>query len=199
MRLRRLALAGILVLAAGPGLLLADGNANFFLGGRSLVDEEFWTPGEDQGVFGVTVEFAPSGWPISLAAGTHIGGAEEETQFFGFTETWRTAVVDFTFGVRKVWKAGRNRPYVGGGLALVGASAELEVFGVSVDDDDQSGGAYLEGGIFWKLGSRFNLGMELRSLFGTDVEFDFGGPVAAVGDADYAQFGLVLGWGWPPE
>lgn len=199
MKRRAWVLVPALLLLCNATAPLAEGNANFVIGGRTLDDEDFWRPGEDQFVFGATVSFGERDWPISLAAGTHVGVSEEDTRFFGFTETWRTVVVDFSFGVRKVWKAGRTRPYVGGGLAAVFAAVELEAFGTTVDDDDHSGGGYLEGGVFWRLGSSFNIGFELRSLFGTDVSFDFGGPVSVNGDADYGQFTMVLGWGWPPD
>jgi len=199
MKRRAWTLAVMLALLCGTNALVAGGNANFVLGGRNLDNEDFWRPGEEQGVFGATVSFGERDWPISLAIGAHFGAAEETVHQFGFSGDWRTAVVDFSFGVRKVWNLDKVHPYVGGGIAAVGAGAELEVAGVKVDDHDNSRGGYLEGGIFWRLGRRFNIGVDARGLFGTDIQFDFGGPVVADGDADYLQYSLVLGWGWPPE
>jgi len=192
-------LATLLALLCGTNALLAGGNANFVLGGRTLDDKDFWDPGEDQAVIGGTVSFREAGWPISLALGVHFGGAEETIHEFGFSGKWRTAVAELSFGVRKVWDLDKVHPYVGGGIAGVAAGAELEVAGVKVDDHDNSGGGYLEGGIFWRLGRRFNIGVDARSLFGTDIQLDFGGPFLADGDANYSQFGLVLGWGWPAD
>jgi hypothetical protein len=52
-------------------------------------------------------------------------------------------------------------------------------------------GLWIGGGIYWRLGSRFNIGLAARyssasvELFGVDVEA--GGPM----------YGMLLGWGWP--
>lgn len=197
-------IATLLILSATPALA-SQGNANFVLGSRSLQDDEFWEPNETQGVFGVTVSFGPDHWPVSLAAGTYLSAKEESVSFsdpnFGSIHgDFITAIVEFTFGVQKTWAMDAHRPYFGGGLASVGAAAEFDgPGGADVDDDDQSFGLYIEGGIFWRLGSRFNIGVHTRGLFGTDADFDFGGSITAQGDVDYVQAGLILGWGWPPE
>src|SRR5262249_46209686 len=86
--------------------------------------------------------------------------------------------------------------YASGGVTSLGAAARVEIAGNSVNDHDQSFGEYVQGGVYWRVGSRFNIGLDFRSVFGTSVSVDFGGPVSAKGDADYSQAGLVLGWGW---
>ncbi len=174
----------VLTISASFGAAMAGGNANFVLGGRTLEDEDFWEPVEKHSAFGVNVDFGGEGWPIRLMAGLH-GSATEETEL-GFD--LKASVAELTFGVAKIWEAGNAHPFVGGGLASV--TAEFEFGGFTVDDT--SPGFYLHGGVFWRLGSRFNLGGELRLLRGTEIDF-FGFE----GDADYAQAGLLLGWGWP--
>ena len=104
------------------------------------------------------------------------------------------AIVELSFGVNKIWKPkGGIRPYIGGGLASVGVAGEVDgwMFGGS-DDTDQSFGTYVHGEVFWRLGSRFNIGFAARAMLGTEVTL-FG----VEGDADYVQFGMVLGFGWP--
>jgi hypothetical protein len=83
-------------------------------------------------------------------------------------------------------------PFVVGGLAFVLATAEVQSGFWWVDDDDSSGAVYAQGGIFWRLGRRFNIGVDARLLTGSEIEL-FGEK----GDADYFQFGLLLGFGWP--
>jgi hypothetical protein len=196
MKLARLSLPLCLVLLCGISAVAAGGNANFVLGGRSL-DEDLWAPVEDQPVFGATVDFGKKGWPVQLAAGAMFSGADDHVRVdvLGVTRTakFTVTVAEASFGVLKIWEpsSGNIRPYVGGGAAFVSASAELEVSGASVDDDDQSAGLYAQGGVFWRLGERFNIGVDARVLGGTDIEV-FG----ASGDVDYFQVGLVLGWGW---
>jgi len=185
----------VLVIALGvvaaccAGAAEAGGNANFVLGARGL-DEDFWSPDEDQGVLGVTVDFGRRGWPIHLAAGTAASGAEEHVSGGG---KFSVGIGELSFGVLKVWEpqGWTLRPYVGGGLAIVSASAELKD-GSRVEDDDTSAGVYAQGGVFWRIGPKFNIGLDLRVMGGTDITL-FG----ASGDADYGQAGLVLGWGWP--
>ena len=184
-----LAPVAVLVLSAPT---LADGNANFVVGLRGL-DEGFWEPTENQGVFGVTVDFGNERWPVHLELGAFGSSNEEEIDFFGTDVTLTGAVGEFTFGVNKPWQPGENvRTFVGGGLAAVSASAEVDTPFGDEDDDDDSFGLYAHGGAFWRLGPRFNIGVDGRLLAGTDVTlFD------DEGDADYFQVGLILGWGWP--
>jgi len=98
------------------------------------------------------------------------------------------------FGVNKTWDLGKTHPFVGGGIASVVATLDLESvpFSLGQDDDDQSLGAYFHVGVFSRLGSRFNIGVDGRFLGGTDLTlFD------EDTDVDYVQLGLVLGFGWP--
>jgi hypothetical protein len=186
--LKLLAASLVLALAATPAL--AGGNANFVLGGRTL-DEDDWAPAEEHVVFGVTVDFGGEGWPVNLAIGHHLSIGTDEWGPFDLTST----VAELTFGVQKTWVVdGVTRPYIGGGVAAVNAESELELGNLSVTEDDTSGAVYVDGGVFWRLGSRFNIGVEGRLVVGTDLEL-----AGADVNADYFQGGLILGWGWPPD
>jgi hypothetical protein len=169
---------------------LAGGNANFILGGRGL-DKDFWEPANGQFVIGAQVDFGKMDWPIHLETGMQVSvGGEED--FFGTADVYGS-VAELDFGVNKTWELkGPARPFIGGGLAAVGASITIEAPLNDIDDDDDSGGAYFHGGVFWRIGSRFNIGIDGRVLVGTNITL-FGED----GDADYAQLGMILGWGWP--
>lgn len=182
-----------LMLAAGP--VFAAGNANFLLGGRGL-DEGEWEPVDQHSVFGVTVDFGGADWPVHMETGFYGSGADDRAEdlFVGGVDV-TVAVGEAFFGVNKTWGlSGNVRPFVGGGLASVVAAVELDsvTFPLSEDDDDQSLGAYVHGGVFWRLGPRFNIGVDGRFLGGTDLTL-FGEDT----DVDYVQLGLVLGFGWP--
>jgi len=192
-RLRSLAVLVVIATVAGP--VLAAGNANFLIGGRAL-DEDQWEPVDQHGVFGVTVDFGGADWPVHIEAGFY-ASADEETVFDDtllLEADLTAAVAEFCFGVNKTFEPGEKiRPFIGGGLASVAADAELdsEILG-SVDDDDSSLAAYVHGGVFWRLGKRFNIGLDGRIVTGTDLTL-FEEDI----DADYVQLGLVLGFGWP--
>ena len=186
--LRSLALIVGIAIAAAP--VLAEGSANFLVGLRQL-DEELWDPLDQQGAFGVTVDFGGAEWPIHLETGFY-GSGEQDLFIDNFTLQGDVSanVAELFLGVNKTWEPGGSiRPFVGGGLTT--ASVNVEILG-NVEDDDSSLGAYVHGGVYWRLGKRFNLGLDARILTGTDLTvFD------ADVDVDYVQGGLILGFGWP--
>jgi len=186
--LRCLLLAMAMTSVAAPAI--AGGNANFILGTRGL-DKDFWTPVNGQFVIGAQVDFGKMTWPIHLETGIQVSvGAEED--FIGTADVYGS-VAELDFGVNKTWELkGPARPFIGGGLAAVGAAYTIEAPLGDIDDDDDGGGAYFHGGVFWRLGKRFNIGIDGRFLVGTKITL-FGEE----GDADYVQLGMILGWGWP--
>ena len=177
----------VLAMVAAATPALAEGNANFVLGGRWL-DEDEWEPVEEQGVFGVTVDFGKASWPVHLAAGFMVSSKDEDEGAVDITGT----VSELSFGVLKLWEEGNVHPYVGGGLAAVSGEVEVEGPGGDASADASSGAIYAQGGVFWRIGRRFNIGGDVRVLFGSDLEDD-----GFERDADYFQLGLLLGWGWP--
>ena len=189
-----LALLALMVVSAGDAF--ADGNANFILGGRDNRDDEFWggvgfavllvagRPVEPRGVFGVNVDFGGQNWPVNLMAGLHVSADVQDAGVF----TNVAAVADLTFGAVWMPMKGKNvRPYLGGGLASVGVIVDFDF----VDDSDQSFGWYANGGVFFRLGKKFNIGIDARILRGTELRV-FGTDF----NADYDQLGMILGFGW---
>jgi hypothetical protein len=84
---------------------------------------------------------------------------------------------------------------MGGGATFVEAKGEASFPGFgSAEDSDNSPGLYVEGGVYWRLASRLNIGVHARLVAGTDVDL-----FSVNGDADYGQFGFLIGWGWPPS
>ena len=181
-----LVVSTVLTLAA-PARTLAGGwtgDANFIFGQKAL-DESDWPPVENQDLFGVEVSWGGRNWPIQIA--TDLFGSYKEDSEAGITG--KTS--EFGVGIRKIWGHGHVHPYLGGGAAFVYGAAELDFSGIIVKDSDTSIGAWAGGGVFWRLGSRFNLGLAARysqakvTLFDSDLEAGgYGG-------------GLILGWGWP--
>jgi hypothetical protein len=79
---------------------------------------------------------------------------------------------------------------VGGGLAVIGAGREFVVGSLSLSESDSAPGVWADGGVFWRLGKQFNIGIDARFSSAT-VTID-GEDVQAGG----FHLGLMLGWGW---
>lgn len=105
----------------------------------------------------------------------------------------RSTVAEFSAGVLYRPRGERKLiPFVGGGLSFMTVEQEIErLGGRSISDDDTTVGIYVNGGVYWRLGKRFNIGFDGRVVTGTSVQL-FGQK----GDANYGQLGLILGWGW---
>jgi len=190
-----LVLGGLLALPVAAAPDEFTGEVNFLIGLKSL-EENDWAPVEDQGMIGAEMSWGRTEWPVHIATDVIVSAAEEDTPIFDpFFGTVSTTITGTTFevaaGIRKIWEAGRCRPYVGGGIALLVATIEGEALGITVDDDDSAIGPWVGGGVFWRLGAHFNLGASLR-WSGADVDL-FG----VEADAGGLTYGLLLGFGWP--
>jgi hypothetical protein len=164
---------------------VASGNVNFFLGGKAL-EKDDWEPVESQGEFGAQITVGKEHWPVHIAIDV-LGSADIETRPVADIEG-RTS--ELAFGVRKIWGRNNVHPFVGGGIASIHGEAEGGLFWLSVDDADTAGGFWVDGGVFWRLGKRFNIGFDVRysaaeiTLFERDI------------NAGGTHAGLLLGWGW---
>ena len=152
------------------------GNVNLVLGKKSL-DSGDWAPVENQNEAGIEFDFREASWPVNIALG--LRHSEEEGSVFDATlgtlsVTGRTTEV--SFGIRKVWdQQATVSPYVGGGLALVDAEAEVRASGASGSDSDSSVGLWLGAGIYFTVVEHLNVGLDFRvtsadaTLAGIDV------------------------------
>ena len=160
--------------------------------GLRSFDEGDWAPVDDQGVLGIEYVYEPAESSVGVEVGFH---ASERTE-----DDFRIppmAVVDvagrtseLSLGLRKTVPVELDgvHPYVAGGLSILHAELEGESGGQPADDEDDSGGIYLRGGVEFDLSRSFFLGIDLRVRGGSEVEL-FGSD----GSADYGQVALVLG------
>lgn len=197
--MRRVVQAVVLVLilvALVPASALAGGNANFTIGERSLGNE--WGSLDGQLMLGATVDWGPDDWPVHFAWGLN-GSADSQEEYYGNAEI-SAAFAELSFGA--LWLPIRNksvRPYIGAGIASVSAVYETDFYsGFTRDVDDQDFGYYLNAGVYWRLGPRFNLGADLRYGWGTEFDLSFESKFEEQFkvEGDYLAFSLLLGFGW---
>jgi hypothetical protein len=180
-------------LAADP-----DGHVNFFIGQKALDSD--WDPVDQQPEFGVIMSFGKSDWPVFIAVDVMTSAKEEDVPSqFCCTATYTAATIEGSFGARKIWNVKNTRPYIGGGIALISAGAEYEFAGFIVDADGTAIGPWVSGGVFWRLGKRFNLGFDVRWSY-AEVELEFDDGAIFVPDrkvkAGGLHGGITLGFGW---
>ena len=203
--------ATAVMLVAGSSAAYAETNLNFVLGGKFL-DSDDWPVGDAQGALAFLSTFGPESWPVQVAIDVVGSGSAEDS--FNISrpgieirgEEIVQSTLELDVGVRKIWRVGRARPFAGGGLAVIWGRQERAIFlpspldihgdqgiprlPVIVSEEDEAPGVWVDGGIFWRLGRKFNLGLEARF---SSAELGFRGRDVQAGGV---SLGLILGWGW---
>jgi hypothetical protein len=189
-----LVLVLLAAVSAGAPARAEDVNLNFYPFAARYLDKDFWDPIENQYAAGGTVDFGKAGWPLHFAIGLH-GSVGDENITNPLVSGVNGTVNELSFGIAKVWTPkGKVRPFLSGGLSFVHAVAEADTFLGTTDDDDDSIGVWIEGGVYWRLSPHFNLGMFGRTLVGSNITL-----FSTDGDADYWEWGPMIGWSWPPK
>lgn len=181
---------------AACGAAVASGNVNFVAGGRGL-GSDLWGETDQQHVFGMVADYAGQAWPVRLEGAIFVSSATEDfiEPVFSSRSEVENRISELSFGLNHTWDTrGRTRPFIGGGLAWVVAESDIrsEFFG-DQRDDSEGLGVYAHGGVLWRIGATFNLGVDVRLVGTTEI-----GLFGRNGDAGYGQVGIVFGFGWPP-
>lgn len=184
----RVLLAGVVVLFTGlasVGIASARtvGDLNFVIGQKFFDDDE-WGSIDEHDAFGIELTWGNADWPFLIATDIIYSTTDENVLGVDIDGT----TIEFDFGVRKIWQRGNARPYIGGGLAYI--SGEIDFAGSKILDESELGG-WVGGGVYWRVGRRFNIGAALRY---SSAETDIPGGDLNLGGT---TFGLTLGWGWP--
>ena len=168
-----------------------SGNVNLFLGAKAL-DEDDWSPADEQREFGGEVDFKLRNWPVSIEV-DYLGASGKGTiydPFWGAIKA-ESETSELNVGIRKTWDGFPSfRPFIGGGASFAKATIKASLLGVTVQDSGSGTGVWVGGGAYWTLNEAFNIGFELRS---SSVKVEIaGGDVTAGG----GHFGLLLGYHW---
>ena len=186
-----------------PAAAATKGHVHFLGGNYMLNDEDDTDPLEDLTQFGVELSIAPEKYPVMVAVDLLVAsGDESQTESVAGFSAELDIELDLTelaVGVRKIWGEASVRPFIGGGIGFVQAEATFDVtvetplgnVSGSEDEEDDALGFWAQGGVFWRLGSRFEIGGQIRyntaEVEVDDEEIDVGG----------LEYGIILGWGWP--
>ena len=174
-----------------PVGMAAPAHVSFATGYKGLSNE--WGAADDQWTFGlVDGDWRPPGWPVWLAAQMLFSYDEDAPDAAPFFADW-SETYELSLGVRRYGSWGRFEPWIGAGVAWIGASVgdsgsnacwcwsdELE--------DDAAFGWYADAGVLAPLNPVFHLGLEVRysdagsaDLFNEDTELGGLGILLLIG------------------
>lgn len=163
-----------------------ENHVTVYVGGRAL-DEGDYDPVDKQGVLAVEYAHERRDDPIGFEVG--VAGSDDEDESGGLKVEGTTS--EIYGGIRKTFGDGEVHPYLGGGVALIRSEVEVRSGGSHASDDDASGALYVHGGVGFDVTPTFLLGLDLRFLFGSDLEL---GGVDT--DADYGQLAIFASFGF---
>ncbi|MBU1171349.1 MAG: outer membrane beta-barrel protein [Proteobacteria bacterium] len=173
----------------------ADGssnNINLMLGQKQLESDDWESPYDEQGEFGILCDFRGENWPVSLAL-EFLGSAKDDTED-GLTVTGSTT--EICIGLKKIWETDntRVRPFVGFGLASITAKIEGEYEGITASTEETGVGFYISGGVLFTLTEHFNLGFIAR-FSKANVTFE-NQYVESDIEAGGSHAGILVGFHW---
>lgn len=181
----------------------SGGTAHFTLGPKAMDKDQ--EPAEDQFQLGASIAFGQNDWPVKLVVDVMAssGDGSEAGLYSGYYYIYNLEVdvdvktMEIGFGVQKAWSAGKIHPFVGGGVEWFRGDVKATVrsggFSVTAIDDSDSGfGLWVGGGVYWQLGQKFNLGVNVRY---NDAEITIDTPIGSKdANASGVHLGLLLGW-----
>jgi hypothetical protein len=178
----RLLLLSLALLSAS----CAGSRTNAHVGYRNFPGDD-WEPVEDQGVLGLEYVHEAPGSAVGIEAAFFASEKNEDDAFVPpaglFDFRMRTA--ELSFGVHKELSSEYRgvHPYVGGGLSLLRAELRGEQGGLEEEEDGDSTGAYVHGGVEFDASPVLYLGIDLRVRGGTDVDL--------LGEDRWASYGQI--------
>ena len=222
----------VLTGALGAGVAFAGtdvGSINFTLGRKSLTSD--WSPGPPradstsrvgQPALGIELTWGRQGWPAMVALDvlhSYDDGITHVRQFFtipAFDQRVRLSTLEIGLGVRRAWTVLGFSPYLGAGGSWVRGKVLVEIsdpnagqFGAplaSARSHESAFGFWAGGGIYRRLGPRFQVGLAGRyskaTLPETDLILDDFTPPLAIArvrelDGGGRHINLVVGWSFP--
>ncbi len=223
-----LVLAGALGAGAGAAFAGTDvGSINFIIGRKNITgDTLFVGPpsgvvADGQPALGVELTWGRQGWPALIALDvlhSYDDGVTRVPAFFttpAYDQRLRASTFEIGLGVRRAWTVLGLSPYLGAGGSLVRGNAVVEIsdpnagqFGAltaSARGRASAFGYWAGGGIYRRLGPRFQLGLAGRyskaTLPASRLIVESGSLPTSASireiDAGGLHINLVVGWSFP--
>lgn len=162
----------------------AHSRVSLLAGGRRLTDEA-WGDVDEQLALGFEfTRVLPSGFGIEFGALGSTDVQERASENVDVTG----AVVELYFGFRQEFGSGRLHPYLAAGGSALAAGIDNDSGGVVADDEDMAPAIYGRGGFLYETGPRSFVGLDLRIVRGSELEFE-----TVELDADYEQATFIIG------
>lgn len=160
------------------------------LGGRDL-DQDTWGAFDGQGAVGIEFDSRPSNSPLGFEIGMQASTRSRRIRQPGLDPVLDASVGEIYAGPKLTFELGPEgsiRPFVGAGIGAL--RGRLESYDGTFFDVDSDGSllGYVHGGVYYSAHSAFNVGVDARYVYGTDVDL-----YGSDGDADYFQVGLLFG------
>src|SRR4030095_694130 len=184
-------LFAILIGCAASSVALAspedwDWNYNGVIG-RPNGGAKGWNPFHGYNEIGVEASWGKGDEPLMFATDFF---AVQHSKSEGSTPLHSNAY-QLQLGLRKIWTFSKRwNPYGGAGLTLAQSDVERRFSGEVESSSDNAYGLWLGGGIFYRIGHNFNLGIAARASLMTSYRI-FG--VDRNGNSTH--IGVVIGWG----
>ena len=186
----------------------AGGDANVLFGQKTLNGSTLdaaRVDGQSQFGVAVTLDFE---WPVALAFDLMTSSDRATTTVTAGTPidyTTDVETMEFDVGVRKLW-GDRLQPYAGAGLAWLQLDTTQHMSGslgggstfdtLVIDDSNSTIGYWVNGGLLYRIGARFNVGIDVR-YSNADVSLT---PAADPEPVDLGaggtQYAVALGFHW---
>jgi hypothetical protein len=168
--------------------------------GRKQLNEGDWGPAETQPEVGIELALGKRSWPV-LVSFDYLSSDEVVTveKVGSFppsekVEDVEASTAEYAFGARWMRESRHVRGYFGAGLMALHAERDFDTpLPCELPCEAESGwggGIWTGGGLAWKIGPFFDLGLAARLSTGN---------VDAVGGIDPGglHLGVVVGGGWP--
>lgn len=154
----------------------STGNVNLTLGSRNYSNESYWgSELKTQPSAMLKYDFGYESWPINVV----VGFASSSKTAYGYV--WsnntlvlvnlKTTVSELFGGVQKNWAFGATRPFLGIGVTTLTFKGDVNATNgwnnASASQTSSSVGFYIDGGIYWRLGDHFNVGIDGRIVTST--------------------------------
>lgn len=159
-------------------------------GTRSL-DSDF-EPADEHTVLGISIDVRGAEGRASFETGYYYSYGDG-------SERVGVNSVDVDSHVHELWMGGRwtfdpwdgpLQPYVGVGLSLLRAEYQTDGLGGSSSNSGWAYGVYGHGGLDFRFGDGWGVGIDLRTLYSTPASLQEDVPL------DYLQATVALSWTW---